>query len=75
MSKVRVSSWRDLRERFGKETPEGWILPIHLCTGQLEPKVRTAKSDPPTKYSTGAHIIPTMIVDPIVENKDDIEQD
>jgi hypothetical protein len=59
MSVVKVTSWRELRERYGKKTLDGWELPIHLRTGQLDSKLRfhSAQAAP---YPNGAHIIPII---------------
>lgn len=77
MSKVRVATadlggWAELRVRFGTLIPgEGWVLPIHLCTGQLEPKVRyhNAKASP---YPSGANITPIPTLPQ--EGLDDIQE-
>lgn len=76
MSKVKVGNaleggWQQLVTKYGTFSPEGWILPIHLCTGQLEPKVRfhTAKANP---YPAGANITPIPTLSQ--EGLDDIQE-
>jgi hypothetical protein len=59
MSKVKVSSWKELYDNYGIRTPDGVVLPMHLKTGQLDSKVRfhSAQANP---YPAGANITPVI---------------
>jgi hypothetical protein len=71
MSKVKVSSWQELYDKYGKRTPDGVILPIHLRTGQLDDKIRIPKT-PASPYPSGAHVIPIITLG--IEGIDNVQE-